>query len=554
MRVSSTGQLGRDGDEDGYSIPAQLAATKRKAAELGAPVAKAYVERAESARTDDRPVLQQMLKELPALGVKYLIVHKVDRLARNRLDDAMLYQRLVGMGVTFVSASENIDETPAGRLMHGMLATFAEYYSNNLSSEIRKGQRQKHENGGTPFRAPLGYLSKRELIAGQDIRSVIVDPERAPLVKLAFELYATGLWTLRQLATHLEECGLRSRGTRRYPERPLGINRVHALLRNPYYMGIVVWEGRRHVGRHEPLVSQDTFDQVQALLAAARVNGDRPQVHEHYLRGTVVCAECRGRLLYGRHKGRSSHYEYFSCINRAVRRRQVKCSTGHYAVDIVEEEVEQLYSTLRIRAAVQDQIRREIGHELRDRTALIEREAERHDRLLKRIEAKQEKLVQLYYKDLITEDVFAREQSKLKAERQAANRLRSTAAAQLEDIEAALELALSRVDHPDEAYRTGTDLERRLMNLAIFARIEIGSEGDVTETTLTPVYTALRAWKPGLGAPAHGPRSHSAAVQPSSASVHYEVFTFALWVCSRLGWTEGRRDRVGGWWVRVGGS
>jgi len=134
-RVSSTGQLGRDGDEDGYSLPAQVDACKREAISRNTRMVKVYLERAESARSDDRPVLQQMLRELPALGVKYLIVHKVDRLARNRLDDATLYQRLVGMGITLVSATENIDETPAGRLMHGMLASFAEYYSNNLATE-----------------------------------------------------------------------------------------------------------------------------------------------------------------------------------------------------------------------------------------------------------------------------------------------------------------------------------------------------------------------------------------------------------------------------------
>ncbi len=138
-RVSSTGQLGRDGDEDGYSIPAQVQACEREAAQRGASIAKVYIERAESARSDDRPVLQKMMRELPALGVRYLIVHKVDRLARNRLDDATLYERLLGMNITLVSASENIDETPAGRLMHGMLATFAEYYSNNLATEIMKG-------------------------------------------------------------------------------------------------------------------------------------------------------------------------------------------------------------------------------------------------------------------------------------------------------------------------------------------------------------------------------------------------------------------------------
>jgi site-specific DNA recombinase len=146
-RVSSAGQLGRDGDEDGdgYSLPAQVEACKREAISRSAELAKVYLERAESARSDDRPVLKQMLRELPTLGVKYLIVHKVDRLARNRLDDAVLYQKIVSMGITLVSASENIDETPAGRLMHGMLATFAEYYSNNLSTEVKKGLRRKHE-------------------------------------------------------------------------------------------------------------------------------------------------------------------------------------------------------------------------------------------------------------------------------------------------------------------------------------------------------------------------------------------------------------------------
>src|SRR3954452_15650407 len=208
VRVSSTGQMGRDGDDDGYSIPAQIQACTRKAAELGAVVAQAYVERAESARSDARPVLQQMLAELPTLGVRYLVVHKVDRLARNRLDDALLYQRLQDMGVTLVSAAENIDATPAGRLMHGMLATFAEYYSNNLATEIKKGLTQKHLSGGTPFRPPLGYRVKRELIGAQDVRSVEVDPDRADLVRLAFDLYATGDWPLYRLTDHLREMGL----------------------------------------------------------------------------------------------------------------------------------------------------------------------------------------------------------------------------------------------------------------------------------------------------------------------------------------------------------
>ena len=526
VRVSSTGQLGRDGDEDGYSIPAQVKACELEAASRGAKVAKVYIERAESAKSDDRPVLQHMLKELPSLGVQYLIVHKVDRLARNRLDDATLYQRIVGMGIKLVSASENIDDTPAGQLMHGMLATFAEYYSNNLATEIMKGLTRKHEQGGTPFKPPIGYLSKRELIGAQDIRSVIVDPVRAPLVKLAFTLYSTGEWPLKRLAAHLEEQGLRSRGTRRYPERTLGDNRLQKMLRNPYYMGIVEWNGKRYPGKHERLISEDTFDHVQALLASARVSGERPQKHEHYLRGTVVCDECLGRLLYGRHRGRGGRqYEYFCCNNRTARRRKTKCSSAHASVPTVEEHIEQHYRSVHIRAEVQEQIRAELREELADRSTLIQREAERHQRALKAIEAKQEKLVQLYYKDLVSEDVFAAEQDKLKDERRAAQRLQDTATTQLEDVQQALDLALSRVSKPYEVYTEGTELERRLMNRAIFARIEIGPEAEITGTTLTPTYAALSAWQPNLGQPATRPsegqgEGGTADFRPSTAPVH----------------------------------
>jgi DNA invertase Pin-like site-specific DNA recombinase len=175
---------------------------------------------AESARSDDRPVLQEMLRELPTLGASLLIVHKVDRLARNRLDDAKLYERLMGMGVTLVSASENIDATPAGRLMHGMLATFAEYYSNNLATEIKKGLHQKHKIGGTPFKPPIGYLPVRRWIEGKEIRTVEVDWEAGPLVRLAFDLYATGDWSLARLTKHLADQELCSRPTpKRLPRR-----------------------------------------------------------------------------------------------------------------------------------------------------------------------------------------------------------------------------------------------------------------------------------------------------------------------------------------------
>ena len=532
-RVSSVGQLGRDGDEDGYSLPAQVEACKKEAISRGAEMAKVYLERAESARSDDRPVLQQMMRELPALGVKYLIVHKVDRLARNRLDDATLYQKLVGMGITLVSASENIDETPAGRLMHGMLATFAEYYSNNLSTEVKKGLRRKHELGGTPFKPPIGYQSAQRQVGAQGVRGVELDPVRAPLVTLAFELYVTADWSLRDLAEHLAERGLRSRGTAKFPERVLGPNRVHELLQNPYYIGIVKWDGRSYPGRHQKLVDQETFDRVQVFLTAARISGDRPQIHEHYLRGTVLCETCGGRLLFGRHRNRTgTPYDYFSCTNRAVRRRPIRCDTSaHYPVPKVEDYVEQLYRTLELSEDIKKQIRSELRSELSDRAALIGKEAEAHERTLKKIEAKQEKLVQLFYDDLVTADVFERQQANLKAETKAASRLRRVAITETQNIEEALEEALRRLERIHATYLEATPLERRVMNRAIFERIEVGEDSTITGTTLTPTYKALSAWQPRLGRPnrnqgcaQESTDRRSAFVRPSSDTADRFMF------------------------------
>ncbi len=519
VRVSSTGQLGRDGDEDGYSIPAQIKACEREAEQRGLSVAKTYVERAESARSDDRPVLQQMMRELPELGVGHLIVHKVDRLARNRLDDAVLYERLLGMRVKLVSASENIDETPAGRLMHGMLATFAEYYSNNLASEIRKGLQQKHQTGGTPFKAPLGYLPKRELIGNQDVRTVIVDEERAPLIKLAFDLYATGDWTLHRLAAHLEALGLRSRPTPKRGERPIGLTSVHKILKNVYYVGIVEYRGKRVPGRHVPLIDQATFDRVQALLAAHAVAGDRPYRHEHYLRGTVYCAECGGRLLYGKYRGKGGgSYEYFSCINRSGRGKGGNCTTRHLPVKAVERAVEHYYRTVRLSKRVQEQVRSDGREDAGERAAVIARDIERHERKLKSLADNQARLVQLSYQGLVSNEVLAREQERLAAEQQQADHLLRLAKLNAEDVEASLRDALAKTTTPHATYVASDSLERRLLNQTFFKRLLVGEDSEVVGSTLTPVYAALSAWEPGFGQPTEAALPEAETRNPEAVS------------------------------------
>ncbi len=201
LRVSTREQAERGGTEEGFSIPAQREANARKAVELEARVVREFVDAGESARSADRSGLQDMLAFIAATRVEFCIVHKLDRLARNRADDVRIHEALLAAGVTLVSATESIDQTPSGMLVHGIMSSIAEFYSRNLATEVTKGLTQKLAQGGTPMRAPVGYLNVRRTDEhGREVRTVEVDPERAPLIRWAFETYAWGETSVRAVA------------------------------------------------------------------------------------------------------------------------------------------------------------------------------------------------------------------------------------------------------------------------------------------------------------------------------------------------------------------
>ena len=300
LRVSTRGQAERGGGADeGFSIPAQREANKKKALSMGAMVGKEFVDRGTSAKSADRPELQKMLEYVKenADRVDYVIVHKVDRLARNRGDDIDIMRTLRECGVQLVSASESIDDTPAGMLLHGIMSSIAEFYSQNLANEVKKGLNEKVKGGGTPSRAPLGYLNIRRMDdKGREERTVILDEERAPLIKLAFEEYATGNWTVQDLAEHLAACGLTTRATPRIPSQPINKKSLNKVLINPYYKGIVPYQGVEYNGTHPTLVDSDTWQQVQDILEA-HTNGERTREHPHFLKGSVFCKNCGSRMF-----------------------------------------------------------------------------------------------------------------------------------------------------------------------------------------------------------------------------------------------------------------
>ncbi|HYO86698.1 MAG TPA: recombinase family protein [Dermatophilaceae bacterium] len=305
LRVSTKEQAEKGGRDEGFSTPAQREANRRKAEQLGAVITEEFIDTGESARTADRPELMRMIRYVKANKVAYCIVHKVDRLARNRADDVTIHLALQQAGVMLVSATENIDETPSGMLLHGIMSTIAEFYSRNLATEVTKGMTQKAIGGGTLGKAPIGYLNVRARDdQGREVRTVELDPERGPLIEWAFKPYASGNWTDSQLHDELTSRGLVSVPTPKRPSKPLAVSSLHRLLTNPYYKGDVVYRGTRYKGTHPALIPPEVWYQVQSVLTAHKTAAEATQVHDHYLKGTIHCGQCGSRLIVSNAKNR----------------------------------------------------------------------------------------------------------------------------------------------------------------------------------------------------------------------------------------------------------
>lgn len=181
---------------------------------------------------------------------------------------------------------------------------------------------QKAKVGGTPSRAPVGYLNVgRERDDGKEIRTVEIDPLRAPTVQWAFEVYSTGEWTLTELTDTLQARGLTSIPNGRGAGlRPVSRSQVANMLSNRYYLSYVSFRGIEYEGRHQPLVHQALFDRVQEVLRSHRHAGKKRRKHHHYLKGSVFCGECGSRLLFTRANGHGGTYDYFVCLGRHQKR------------------------------------------------------------------------------------------------------------------------------------------------------------------------------------------------------------------------------------------
>ncbi|MFL6436609.1 MAG: recombinase family protein [Terriglobales bacterium] len=310
-RVSTKEQVGN------MSLSTQQKACEQWCARLNYAVDRIFIEEGESAKTANRTQLQKLLvycRENKG-RVKIVIVYAVNRFARAQYDHAILRAQLAKLGISLRSVTEPIDDTSMGKLMEGMLASFAQFDNDVRAERTTAGMKARLEHGGWTFKPPLGYVKSVEA-SGR--KTLAPDPIRAPLVIEAFQMFATGQYTKRQVLDKITAVGLRTKAGKKLSPQSFG-----QMLGKPIYAGRIEvrdW-GAKHRANFPQLVSDDTFDAVQLLLRGKRPSL-RPRSRNHPdfpLRHFVRCGACDRPLTAAHCKGRSKRYAYYFCQNHVCR-------------------------------------------------------------------------------------------------------------------------------------------------------------------------------------------------------------------------------------------
>jgi site-specific DNA recombinase len=318
---------------EGASLEAQKDAIAAFASHHHLEITRWFEEK-ETAAKSGRPIFNQMLKLLQQKAADGLIIHKIDRSARNLKDWAVISD-LSDAGVDVYFATESLDfRSRGGRLTADIQAVIAADYIRNLREECKKGIDGRLKQGLFPFRAPLGYLDKGK---GQP---KVPDPMKAHFITEIFDLYASGQHSLRSLRTLMNRNGLRN-----LSNEPLSLNGIETILKNTFYCGLITIRrtGMTYQGVHEPLISARVFQRVQDIKAGRNT----PMVtrHNHLYRGLFRCGLCDGPMIPELQK----RHVYYRC-------QTSECETKTIREEAIDATIRENLSRLQISDALVERL------------------------------------------------------------------------------------------------------------------------------------------------------------------------------------------------------
>jgi len=326
----------------------------------------------QSAKAPGRPVFNQMLQKISDNEAQGILCWKLNRLARNPIDGGNINWMLQQGIIKHVRTNDRNYFPTDNVLMMNVEFGMANQFILDLSTDVKRGLRNKVKMGWLPGVAPPGYLNNKIKEKGK--KDIIKDPERFDMIKKIWELMLKGTYTPPQiLKTVNEKWKYKTLKRKTLGGKSLPRSSIYEILTNPFYYGWFWYNKELYEGKHEPMISEDDFNKVQILLG--RKGKPRPKKHNLLFAGLMRCGEC-GAMITGdeknqiicskcKHKFSSNnrnecpqckttiekmnnptilHYIYYHC----TKRKNPDCSQGSIEIKELNKQFDQQLSKIEI--------------------------------------------------------------------------------------------------------------------------------------------------------------------------------------------------------------
>jgi site-specific DNA recombinase len=403
IRVSTKEQV------EGTSLTTQRDACLQYAATHGITIEKVFEEQGESAKFRDRTQLLALIEFCrKKKNIQALIVWKLDRFARNVEDHFIVKRELLKHGTKIHSVTEPIDDSPVGRFTETVFAAMGQCDNDIRAHRCVNGMQGKIEDGIYPWKPPPGYVSANPRRT-KKILPDAPDAKRFSAIREGWDLLLTGAASKADVRRFFSNrCLTNGRG------KPFTANQIDCIFSNKYYAGIVTdpWTKTEYPGRHQPMITQEEFAQVQELLSLrsrhlphVRTRTDLP------LRGFVRCHACLRPITGSWSKGRHKRYAYYHCYWK----RCLRYGKGTPR-DTLETEFLSIFQRYMPRPQLISEIAKQIEIQLKSVQEHNESSGRPHKTRLAVLFKENHELIQMRQRNLISDDEFVRDHTALKNE------------------------------------------------------------------------------------------------------------------------------------------
>ncbi len=490
LRVSTEEQV------DNYSLNTQSEICIKEVERRGLKLVETFREEGRSAKTiRDRPTLIELLEycRKHKKEIKAVVVYRLDRISRVTADYLAIRKRLAELDITLISASEPTGDGPTERFIETLFAGYAQLDNDIRGERSRNGMKARFLNGLYNGSPPLGYLSESGF--------AVKNPESFSAIQAAWELMATGTKSLREMAVILNNQGIVDR-RKGYKDSPIRAQTLSGIFRNKFYAGKIVSKkyGAEVQGQHVPMVSEETFYTVQAILdgrnrnAAPKLTRRNMENEVFPLKRIIQCNNCKHSFSGAWSKGKNKKYAYYFCAKR--------CSSS-----VAIKEIETTTDKLLAKITLNDQAVKLINAYLRRtyylRLDALKQKRDRADIALKEAYTTRQQLIDKNLSGVSSDEIFKEQNLVLEEKIKSIQAAKNDTVIEKYNLEAISKFIQDKFMHLADAYSTSDVALKRLLMCSLFPNGLLWGYPGYVNTQISPFYRSfmyLRGPKVQIGA------------------------------------------------------